>query len=116
MIGLAVKEHEAAGQKITRITVSGGIAQSDLMLEILASVINKPLERLVSNEGTALGAAVVALAGMESFTRKQNGISESFRVIDAVRELVRFRDSVKPKTEWLSKYNEGLDNFRRRIG
>ena len=116
LIGLAVKEHEAAGQKITRITVSGGIAQSDLMLEILASVINKPLERLVSNEGTALGAAVVALAGMESFTRKQNGISESFRVIDAVRELVRFRDSVKPKTEWLSKYNEGLDNFRRRIG
>ncbi len=116
LIGLAVKEHEAAGQKITRITASGGIAQSDLMLEILASVIGKPLERLVSNEGTALGAAVVGLAGMESFTRKQKGIADDFSVGDAVRELVRFRDSVMPVGEWLAAYGRGIEDFRRRNG
>ena len=55
LIALAVKEHEAAGQKITRITVSGGIARSDLMCEILASVLDRPLERLRSFEGPALG-------------------------------------------------------------
>lgn len=116
LIALAAKEHEAAGQKITRITVSGGIAQSDLMLEILASVIGKPLERLVSNEGTALGAAVVALAGMESFTRKQKSIAEYFSVGDAVKELVRFRDSVQPVGEWRAAYDRGIDEFRRQIG
>ena len=47
LIARAVKEHEAAGQKITRITVSGGIARSDLMCEILASVLDRPLEQLV---------------------------------------------------------------------
>src|SRR5262249_56375695 len=65
LIALAVREHEAAGQRTTRITVSGGIARSSLMCEILASVLGRPLERLVSFEGPALGAAVTALAALE---------------------------------------------------
>jgi len=36
LVVLGVREHEKAGQDITRITVSGGIARSDLMCEILA--------------------------------------------------------------------------------
>ncbi len=56
LIALAVKEHEAAGQKITRITVSGGIARSDLMCEVLASVLDRPLEQRCNPfEGPALG-------------------------------------------------------------
>src|SRR5262249_36210837 len=39
LIALGVREHEAAGQRISRITVSGGIARSDLACEILASVL-----------------------------------------------------------------------------
>src|SRR3712207_9186410 len=35
LIALGVREHEAAGQAITRVTVSGGIAKSDLMVEVL---------------------------------------------------------------------------------
>ena len=46
LIALGVREHEAAGQKVTRITVSGGIARSDLMCEILAT-----------RAGSAAGAA-----------------------------------------------------------
>ena len=42
--------------------MSGGIARSDLMCEILATVLDRPLERLQSSEGPALGAAVTALA------------------------------------------------------
>src|SRR5262249_45125681 len=52
LIALGVREHEAAGQAVTRVTVSGGIARSDLMGEILASVLNRPLERL----GVGVGA------------------------------------------------------------
>src|SRR5207249_1640182 len=63
LIALGVRQHEDAGQVIRRITVSGGIARNRLMCEILATVLNRPLELLVSNEGPALGAAVTALAG-----------------------------------------------------
>src|SRR5439155_16654526 len=74
LIALGVREHEDAGQRITRITVSGGIARSSLMCEILASVLDRPLHRLLSAEGPALGAAVTALAALETYRRRQAGI------------------------------------------
>lgn len=116
LIGLAVKEHEAAGQVVNRVTVSGGIAQSELMCEILASVLNKPLERLESNEGPALGAAVAALAGLESHKRHQQGIADPFTAADAVRHLVRFRGRTEPRAEWVAAYQKGLAEFKQRIG
>lgn len=115
LIGLAVQEHEAAGQVITRVTVSGGIAKSQLMGEILASVLNKPLERLVSSEGPALGAAVVALAGLETNNRRQAGVKEPYTVADAVAALVKFREPVRPKAEWLPAYQAGLAEFGQRV-
>ena len=115
LIGLGVREHEAAGQKITRITVSGGISQSKLMCEILASVLDRPLERLVSNEGPALGAAVVALAGIETHRRRQQRNAEPFTVADAVTALVRFREPAMPVDEWRNMYAKGLDEFQSRI-
>ena len=84
LIALAVQEHEEAGQKIGRITVSGGIARSELMCEILASVLDRPLERLQSDEGPALGAAVTALAALESHRRREQKIDVPFTVADAV--------------------------------
>src|SRR5262249_16291195 len=78
LIALGVRHHEAAGQTITRITVSGGIARSRLMCEILASVLNRPLDLLVSDEGPALGAAVTALAALENHLRGQRGEPANF--------------------------------------
>src|SRR5581483_9128074 len=97
LIALGVREHEAAGQRVTRLTVSGGIARSDLMCEVLATVLDRPLERLQSSEGPALGAAVTALAALESHLRGQRGIEATFSVADAVPVLVKFRDAVGPK-------------------
>jgi sugar (pentulose or hexulose) kinase len=115
LMALGVREHEAAGQQITRITVSGGIARSDLMCEILATVLNRPLERLESSEGPALGAAVTALAALEAYRRRQQGIEAPFAVADAVPVLVRFRDPVAPNATWAGVYREGLEAFRRRV-
>ena len=100
LITRGVREHEAAGQQITRITVSGGIARSVLMCEILATLLDRPLERLQSNEGPALGAAVTALAAHESHLRRQRGIAEPFTVADAVAILVKFREPVRPNPAW----------------
>ncbi len=115
LIALGVKEHEAAGQTITRVTVSGGIAKSPLMVEILASVLNRPLDLLVSSEGPALGAAVAALAGYESSLRAAVGEAAPFAVADAVATMVKFRGRVEPRREWVGEYAKGLAAFAGRI-
>jgi sugar (pentulose or hexulose) kinase len=115
LIALGVREHEAAGQLISRVTVSGGIARSDLMCEILASVLNKPVDRLVSSEGPALGAAVVALAGLESYRRSQNGVDTPYTAADAVAALVNFRNRVPPCSTWIESYQRGLAEFEARL-
>ncbi len=115
LITLGVREHEAAGQTVTRVTVSGGIARSDLMTEILASVLGRPLERLVSSEGPALGAAVAALAGLEGKLRQEKGITDPYTTADAVASLVKFREPVHPRPEWVQPYQRELDGFARRV-
>jgi sugar (pentulose or hexulose) kinase len=111
LIALGVKQHEASGQTINRITVSGGIARSQLMCEILASVLDRPLERLVSDEGPALGVAVTALAALENHLRKQHSETADFAVADAVARMVRFREPVQPNPQWRASYEKGLRKF-----
>jgi xylulokinase len=116
LIALGVREHERAGQRVTRVSVSGGIARSDLMGTILATVLGRPLERLVSAEGPALGAAAAALAGLEAYRRRQAGDPDPFTVADAVGRLVRFRTPATPRADWRPAYEAGLRDFERRLG
>ena len=115
LIARGVREHEDAGQKITRITVSGGIARSELMCDILASVLDKPLERLQSDEGPALGAAVTALAACESYLRRRDQIEAPFTVADAVAILVKFREPAAPNPAWIETYRKGFAEFEERL-
>jgi sugar (pentulose or hexulose) kinase len=115
LIARAIREHEAAGQRVARITVSGGIARSDLMCEVLASVLNRPLERLISFEGPALGAAVTALAALETHLRRRRGIDAPYTVADAVAQLVQFRTAVQPNPTWRGLYADGYRAFEQRL-
>jgi xylulokinase len=115
LIAMGVKEHIDAGQKITQITISGGIARSDLMGEILASVLGRPLKRLQSSEGPALGAAVTALAAVEQSRRRTRGISDAYTVADAVQTLVKFREPVQANPSWRAAYEKGLEQFIARV-
>jgi sugar (pentulose or hexulose) kinase len=115
LIALGVEEHQKAGQKTARITVSGGMARSALMVEILASVLNRDLELLQSDEGPALGAAVMSLSAIETFLRRRRGDQEPFSAADAVTTMVRFRSRVQPNPEWRKPYSDGLDDFRKRL-
>jgi sugar (pentulose or hexulose) kinase len=116
LIKLGVDQHEAAGQQIAQVSVSGGVARNRLMCEILASVLGRPIRLLASDEGPALGAAVTALAALESHRRKQQGDSELYTVSDAVRKMVRFRETVDPNPEWQRPYEKGLRRFRKAAG
>jgi len=116
LIALGVRQHEAAGQTITRITVSGGGARSGLMCEILASVLGRPLELLVSDEGPALGAAVTSLAALENHLRRQHGEPAEYTVADAVTQMVKFRARVEPNADWQPVYKKGLRKFEKMVG
>ncbi len=116
LIALGVREHEAAGRRASRISMSGGIARSELMGTILATVLGRPVERLVSSEGPALGAAAAALAGLETHHRRLAGEAAPFTVADAVARMVRFRDPALPRDEWRATYEAGLSDFERRLG
>jgi sugar (pentulose or hexulose) kinase len=111
LIAAGVREHEAAGQVIRRITVSGGIARSDLMCEILSTVLDRPLERLESHEGPALGAAATALSGLETHRRREKRITAPFSVADAVAHMVKFRGRALPNPGWRQMYQKGLQTF-----
>ncbi len=136
LIALGVEEHQRAGQQIERITISGGTSQSLLMCQILASVLNKPLHRLVSSEGPALGAAVTALTALENTRRHQAILNENMSVgdgafpnqpkihiataeeyspSDAVEQMVQFKDVVNPIVEWVEPYQAGLNAFKSRL-
>jgi xylulokinase len=115
LIALGVQAHERAGQRISRVTVSGGIARSPLMCEILASVLDRRLERLQSDEGPALGAAVTALAALETHLRRQHGEQDPFTVADAVAALVKFKQPAEPVPAWREAYRNGLQAFEARI-
>ncbi len=116
LIAAGVEAHERNGQKIKRISVSGGIARSDLMVEILATLLGHPLERLRSFEGPALGAAAAALAGLETHRRRQAGNKDPFTVADAVGRMVRFREPAKPNPAWKDGLVKGYGQFRQKLG
>jgi sugar (pentulose or hexulose) kinase len=115
LIARGVEEHERSGERVSRITVSGGIARSDLMCEILASVVDRSLERLESDEGPALGAAVTALAAMETQLRRRNQVDLPYTVADAVAQLVRFRPPVQPNPNWIEPYRRLRLEFDKRL-
>jgi xylulokinase len=78
--------------------VSGGGARSELWLKIVASVLQLPLERTESEEGSAYGAAL--LAGVRA------GVFAD--AADAVARCVRVRDRIEP--EW--DYEDAYATFR----
>ena len=116
LVTLGVHAHEKAGQKVTRITVSGGIARSELMCEILASMLDKPISTLESFEGPALGAATAAFASLELHMRKQAGIKEPFTIADAMAKMIRFKRVVQPNKNWVEAYQKLLTQFKLKIG
>jgi len=82
--------------------VSGGGSRSDLWLNIVASVLGVPLERMENDDGSAFGAAM--LAGVRT------GLFGS--VQEAVATCVRVRETIEPNPGWSDVYDSGYERFR----
>ncbi|MGI8904410.1 MAG: xylulokinase [Solirubrobacteraceae bacterium] len=84
------------------LRISGGGARSGLWLEILASVLQMPLERVAVDAGAAYGAAM--LGGVAG------GVWSS--AAEAVTACVRASAAVEPVPEWVARYEELRGRFR----
>jgi xylulokinase len=93
----------ALGVDVTSARVSGGGSRSELWLRICASVLGVPIERMVVEEGSAFGAAL--LGGVAS------GVFSD--VDDAVGRTVRTLDAVEPEPAWVDAYTELHARYRR---
>jgi len=82
--------------------VSGGGARSRLWLRIVASVLGVPLELTESEEGSALGAAL--LGGVAG------GVFAD--VDDAVDRCVRVTSTVEPDPAWHEVYRSAHERYR----
>jgi xylulokinase len=83
--------------------ISGGGARSTLWREIVASVLDLPLETVAVEEGAAYGAAL--LAGC------RDGTFSDARA--AAERCVRATGRTDPQPSWVSAYEEGYERFRR---
>jgi hypothetical protein len=55
------------------------------------------------------------LWGLESHRRREAGDKVPYTIADAVRQMVKFRDPVPPRREWVDEYTKGLKDFRSRL-
>lgn len=81
--------------------ISGGGARSDLWLQILASALELPLQRVAVDEGAAFGAAI--LGGVAA------GVWEDVR--EGVKATVRARETIEPVPGWVELYRERREHY-----
>jgi xylulokinase len=92
----------ALGVPVERGRVSGGGSRSDLWLQICASVLEAPLERVAVDEGAAFGAALLGGVAGGAFSGAE----------EAVAACVRPRETVDPVSDWIDRYAEARERFR----
>ncbi len=92
----------ALGVNVASIRASGGGARSKLWRQILADVFGKPVVTMASGEGSALGAAILAMVATGEYPS----------VREACGAMVRERDIVEPREEETKIYAEGHAVYR----
>ncbi len=82
--------------------ISGGGARSRLWTQIIASVLELPLEHVAVDEGAAFGAAILGGVAADVWPD----------VHTAVQQTVKPRDEIDPVPEWIEPYREQRERFR----
>jgi xylulokinase len=82
--------------------VSGGGARSGLWLQIVASALELPLERVAVDEGAAFGAAILGGVAAEVWPDVGAGVDATVHV----------RERLEPVPEWVEAYREARERYR----
>ena len=91
------------GIKITRTKICGGGAKSALWKRMLANIMNLKVDVIESEEGPALGGAMLAAVACREYESVEN----------AAEAIVRVVDTVEPEEELVEKYQRRYEEFRR---
>lgn len=93
---------KSLGIKIERTKICGGGAKSPLWKKMIANILNLKVDVIESEEGPALGGAMLAAVACEEYKN----------VEEAAAKIVRIVDTVEPEEELVKKYDERYQQFR----
>lgn len=91
------------GIKIERTKICGGGAKSFLWKKMVANIMNIKVDVIESEEGPALGGAILAAVGCGEFAN----------VEEAAGRLVKVVETVEPEPELVQKYEKCYQKFRK---
>src|SRR5205823_586501 len=93
---------EELSVRVDSIRVSGGGARSALWRQILADVFGKSVATLQTQEGSAYGAALLALVGTGEYAS----------VPEVCRACIREANSVTPRADESEHYARSYETYR----
>ncbi|WP_332522820.1 FGGY-family carbohydrate kinase [Terrisporobacter sp.] len=84
------------------LVINGGGAKSELWKKIIANVLNLKVDTIESEEGPALGGAILAAVACKEFDS----------IEDAASKLVKVTDTICPEEELVKKYEDRYNKFK----
>lgn len=94
---------KSLGINIERTKICGGGAKSPLWKKIISNVLDLKVDMIESEEGPALGGAILAAVACNEF--------ESIE--DAVNKLVKVTETIEPEKELVEKYEDRYNKFKK---
>lgn len=91
------------GIQIERTKICGGGAKSLLWKKIIANVMNLKVDVIESEEGPALGAAILASVGCGEYPDVET----------AAEQIVHVIDTIEPEEDLVAKYEERYQKFQK---
>ncbi len=90
------------GVNISRITINGGGARSEIWCQIIADILNVTVKKVNSNDGPAYGAGILAAVGYGLFTNVEQACSS----------FIKETSIIYPKEENLKLYDEKYARYK----
>lgn len=92
--GLELFEAKRLHHKVDKVRISGGGSQSDLICQITADILNKPVSKIQTTECSSLGCAMAGFIAMGEFKNKE----------EAAKAMVHQSVEFRPNPENVMKY------------
>lgn len=93
---------KSLGIQIERTKICGGGAKSPLWKRMIANILNLKVDVIESEEGPALGGAMLAAVACGEFKN----------VEEAAAKIVKIVDTVEPEAELVAKYEDRYQKFK----